>query len=313
MNTINFLEKPNFPLSSDVLDFMQKAYLLLQKFAGFGGNRYILAGCTETGNSVSDGYIVIDGEVMPFTGGTKQSQIIVVTESKNITAFGETYQGYTSRYARFGTGSPMYSWADFQRINNLQELLGKFSQIQWSQINNKPIVFPPADHNQDWNTITGKPATFPPADHRQDWSTLDNVPGTFPPTPHNQGWETVTGKPLTYPPSNHNQDWSTITGKPDKYNPEIKFFARISSTGVVTYSTAYDTSCERLSVGVYKLTSNFLRSYDPSYFPTVITCIAFAAYGGIMSWSSVGSITIRTQDDASPNDCSFMITVFPIV
>jgi hypothetical protein len=37
---------------------------------------------------------------------------------------------------------------------------------QWSEIQNKPTLFPPVDHTHDFTTgITGKPATYPPSGH----------------------------------------------------------------------------------------------------------------------------------------------------
>jgi hypothetical protein len=41
----------------------------------------------------------------------------------------------------------------------------------WSDIQNKPTEFPPADHDQPWDSITGKPAKFPPESHTHDYLT----------------------------------------------------------------------------------------------------------------------------------------------
>ena len=78
MNKINFLGKDNFPLSSDTMDIMQQMIALSAKMALLGGSNYILSGCVDTGTTVSDGIIVVDGELLAFEGGTKKAKITIL-------------------------------------------------------------------------------------------------------------------------------------------------------------------------------------------------------------------------------------------
>jgi hypothetical protein len=62
MNKINFTAKDNFPLSSDVMDFLQSMVKLSANMAALGGESYILSGCTaDRAGNISEGIIVISG------------------------------------------------------------------------------------------------------------------------------------------------------------------------------------------------------------------------------------------------------------
>jgi len=118
MDQVDFLKYPKFPLSSETLVFMQDMALLAAKAAGIGGDNYILSGCATTGGNVSDGIVVIGGEPMPFVGGTQTAYVIVKETSRTVTADGQVYADiYTTRKARFGTGSGQVAWALFGRIS----------------------------------------------------------------------------------------------------------------------------------------------------------------------------------------------------
>lgn len=118
MNSINLFKYPRFPLSSETLDFLQQMALLMSKASGIGGDNYILSGCAETGTNVAAGIIVISGEVMPFTGGTKESYIVIEEIKRSVTAEGQVYQDvYTTRQARFGIGSGQLEWNLFKPVS----------------------------------------------------------------------------------------------------------------------------------------------------------------------------------------------------
>jgi formylmethanofuran dehydrogenase subunit C len=75
MNKINFTAKDNFPLSSDTMEMMQQMIGLNANLALLGGTNYILSGCVDDGTNVTDGIIVVDGELIPFEGGIKNAKI----------------------------------------------------------------------------------------------------------------------------------------------------------------------------------------------------------------------------------------------
>ena len=45
------------------------------------------------------------------------------------------------------------------------------SEINWSNIQNKPTEFAPSEHNHAWDDITEKPDTYPPSEHTNDFES----------------------------------------------------------------------------------------------------------------------------------------------
>lgn len=116
MNKINFTAKDNFPLSSDTMDMMQQMIGTSASMALLGGLNYILSGCVDDGTNVSNGIIVINGEILPFEGGAKKTRITIQQTTKTLTAFSVDYpEAYIYRSAKFSdTGE--YSWSDFVQV-----------------------------------------------------------------------------------------------------------------------------------------------------------------------------------------------------
>lgn len=63
-----------------------------------------------------------------------------------------------------------------------------------------------ASHRHPWTEIDGKPLSFPPSSHRHTWSQVDGKPSSYPPSSHRHTWSQIDSKPSTYPPSTHNHD-----------------------------------------------------------------------------------------------------------
>lgn len=125
MNKQNFEARDRFPLSTQALSFMQDMIMATAQLALIGGDNYILSGCTTTGDNVSDGVIVINGEVMPFKGGAKVNTITIVEESVQVSANGLTFENArVKRYAKFasGTGANYYPWSIFQPLPTNEQL-----------------------------------------------------------------------------------------------------------------------------------------------------------------------------------------------
>lgn len=120
MNNIDFQQTGGFPLETDTLNFMQDTYKSLQGLAALAGDNYILSGCTVSGSSVSDGYVVINGEVMPFRGGLSQSNLII-REDKQTRSFenGQTRDVFFTRYVTFGTGTAAIPFSSLMRLKPL--------------------------------------------------------------------------------------------------------------------------------------------------------------------------------------------------
>ena len=72
----------------------------------------------------------------------------------------------------------------------------------WGLVEGFPIM---------WSDIQNRPSLFPPSSHTHPWSDLTGVPVTFPATAHTHPWADVTGKPSTFPPAAHTHQSSEIT------------------------------------------------------------------------------------------------------
>lgn len=131
MNTINLLNKRDFPLTTNVLKFMQTAYSNLEKFAaGFAGDNFILSGCVVTGSAVSSGWVVINGRLMPFSSGSVQTYVKVVTTQTIVTVDTGT-RTETTYNAEFGTGTSQIAWATLN-ANRPYNLLEQIKAVESS-------------------------------------------------------------------------------------------------------------------------------------------------------------------------------------
>ena len=118
MNQINFNSPGGFPFDTQTLDFMQQSYALFNQLGYIAGDKAIITGCVQqSGRQISDGVVFINGELLPFRGGTMQPTVIIVEEVTNMTyQDGTTHPVEKVRYATFGTGQGALDWSDFKRV-----------------------------------------------------------------------------------------------------------------------------------------------------------------------------------------------------
>lgn len=83
--------------------------------------------------------------------------------------------------------------------------------IMWSDIQNRPSLFPPSSHTHPWSDLTGVPVTFPATAHTHPWADVTGKPSTFPPAAHQHPWSDLTGVPTTFTPAAHTHQSSEIT------------------------------------------------------------------------------------------------------
>nr|DAP01490.1 MAG TPA: Baseplate structural protein [Caudoviricetes sp.] len=89
------------------------------------GNKAIISGCEEVGNTITPGTVFINGELFPFEGGAKGDTVIIKEETNEVTFEDGFLRPLENiRTAAFGRSTPekTYNWEDFQRITNLQDL-----------------------------------------------------------------------------------------------------------------------------------------------------------------------------------------------
>jgi hypothetical protein len=118
-----------FPMTQYTLDFMQQSYRdALGALAKLVGDAVIVSGMEDTGSNVANGWISFNGELIPFTGGPKQSTWIIedVTEDR-LFADQVNRTVYFTRRARFAAGGTNYS--NLQRIETLLGLKGVIASL----------------------------------------------------------------------------------------------------------------------------------------------------------------------------------------
>lgn len=135
MDKINFNQTGGLPLSTDVLNNMQEAYKIFNQFANLlskeAVKNIIVAGCNVAGNTASEGFVIIDNELLPFAGGTVQEYVYIKNETtKRSFKDGTEKEVETKRTVHFGTDPKGQGrkWAYFVTLLSLAELNERISQ-----------------------------------------------------------------------------------------------------------------------------------------------------------------------------------------
>jgi len=130
MHTINFTnDNKDFPLSTQALEFMKLISQQAYQLAALGGSgNYILSGCVNTAGNWSAGWVVINGELLPFTAGAGllTDNVHIVETKESVNAGYETYADvYVRRTVEFGGvtgGAGVHVWNTFTRVKSNLEL-----------------------------------------------------------------------------------------------------------------------------------------------------------------------------------------------
>ncbi|PWA05476.1 hypothetical protein [Flavobacterium laiguense] len=124
MNKLEVNQVGGFPLTTRILDELQKAYTIFNALGAIVGEITIISGCTVTGSNVSDGVVFINGEVLEFRGGLAQTKVRIVEEVENLTfQNGNANPVIKTRYATFGSGVGAVDWANFKRGFQTKDLV----------------------------------------------------------------------------------------------------------------------------------------------------------------------------------------------
>jgi hypothetical protein len=116
MNLTNFVQTGGFPVKAERLQELQTAYSIFNELGNIAGNLTIISGCNISGNNVSNGYVFINGEMLPFRGAYIDEKVIIIQEnSSKEFENGEMKAVHFERYATFGNGDTSWLWSDFKR------------------------------------------------------------------------------------------------------------------------------------------------------------------------------------------------------
>lgn len=144
MNKANFQQAGGFRLEVDTLTFMQNAYTQLSKFSGLGGQTYILDGCVVDGGNVSNGTVVIDGEILPFVGGAKLARIIIEEiVSERPFENGGSKEVYYTRSVKMVAAGGIMDFDSLKRVSNLLALADRIKDqevIKWTPVSDNTSI-----------------------------------------------------------------------------------------------------------------------------------------------------------------------------
>lgn len=133
MNRLDINQSGGFPLSTQILDAMQQAYYTTNQFGHLAGNLVIATGCFESNNTVSDGYVIINGELLFFKGSTVGDNVIIVElpeEPQRGFEDGSAKSVIYERYATFGSGNPSFPWSSFRRPLTLLQIEDRIKTLE---------------------------------------------------------------------------------------------------------------------------------------------------------------------------------------
>ena len=118
---IDFTNLGGIPITQESFDWMQQSYrTAFAAFANMIGNKVILYGCTINNGAVSNGWVSINGELMPFVGAAYQAgdEVIVVETAGAAVTFQDNSQHevYFEKYATIG-GPNGFPFTDLKPLN----------------------------------------------------------------------------------------------------------------------------------------------------------------------------------------------------
>lgn len=163
MNKLEVNQVGGFPMTTRILDEIQKAHAVFNGYGDMIGNMTIVSGCAIAGTSVGDGVVYLNGELFEFRGGIVQTKVIVKEDVELLTfQNGNANPVIKTRYVTFGAGVGAILWTDFKRIDPIITLMTRLETLE-----KKAAVFQLGGGMVFWN----KPAADIPAGWAEvvDW------------------------------------------------------------------------------------------------------------------------------------------------
>lgn len=133
--SFDFTQLGGFPFNQDRLKRMQEAYSDIQQvLAKLIGDNVIISGVEVTGGIIEgtagDGWVVVEGELLPFVGAAMQPWCRVV-QLDEVLVFedGQSKPVQISRYVTMGTGAGQFLFSSFGRIQALYDISKRIQPI----------------------------------------------------------------------------------------------------------------------------------------------------------------------------------------
>jgi len=124
MNKLTLQGVQDFALTTDALAFMQSAFESFEQLGFMGGDNIIVSGCVVTGSSVSSGWMFLKGKLMPFSGGSIQTNVRIVETVQNVTVDIASREQRTY-HAEFGTSADPnknVAWTEIRKVKTIKAL-----------------------------------------------------------------------------------------------------------------------------------------------------------------------------------------------
>ena len=122
MNIVRYKQTGGFPLDTNNLDFLQNSFHILNTLGNLAGDMVVISGCEITGNTVSNGVVYVNKEVLEFRGGSLSTNVFIKEEAVSGTFEDGSFKPIEiTRYVTFGSSTPekTFKWEDFKRVDNL--------------------------------------------------------------------------------------------------------------------------------------------------------------------------------------------------
>ena len=122
MNIVRYKQTGGFPLDTNNLDFLQSSFHILNTLGNLAGDMVVISGCEIIGNTVSNGVVYVNKEVLEFRGGSLSANVFIKEEAISGTFEDGSFKPIEiTRYVTFGSSTPekTFKWEDFKRVDNL--------------------------------------------------------------------------------------------------------------------------------------------------------------------------------------------------
>jgi microcystin-dependent protein len=135
MNTINFIQTGGVPFTNDVAQEFENAYKIFNAYGALAGDKTIISGCVENGNSVSAGFLYVNNELFYFEGGAKSDNIFLNVENIDKVFEDQTTKTLIKiRTLKFGNAiENVWAWSDFKRIDTMLSLMARLDTLEAAQ------------------------------------------------------------------------------------------------------------------------------------------------------------------------------------
>ena len=177
MNVVRYNQTGGFPLDTNNLDFLQSSFHILNTLGNLAGDMVIISGCEITGNTVNNGVVYVNKEVLEFRGGSISANVFIKEEAVSGTFEDGSFKPIEiTRYVTFGSSTPekTFKWEDFKRVDNLIQQGAKNADFEKriKALENKKSPVPIG-----LIAIWGKPASEPIP---EGWKECTDLRGRMP-------------------------------------------------------------------------------------------------------------------------------------